>query len=271
MTASLTLIHHRLSHKHIRRRREAIFSSLQSFQSLCANANPPITNPVETHPRLLLFSSSVHFSLSLSLTHTRARTHTHTHTHKRAFYIHIQRIIYICIFYCSHTVSLKLKFELELAGSHALLLVLLACSAGPCTRVRVLYANAYLSYRAREPKALVITTLRRQMVQTDTRLARCRDAEMSNRYTGTQDRSWMQTSSHHRYADYLSTCQPRFVGCRHFGNRSGCNNVIGPLRNELAVSPPDSRAILIAELTAACDISFSRDSHFEYQTPRFSP
>lgn len=32
---------------------------------------------------------------------------------------------------------------------------------------------------------------------------------MSNRYTSTEARSWMQTSSHHRYADYLSTRQPR--------------------------------------------------------------
>ena len=63
--------------------------------------------------------------------------------------IHPDHPVYI--FYCSP----ELKFELAdtrfTSTFHASLGVYIQC----------LYANAYLSYRAREPKAAVITTLRR--------------------------------------------------------------------------------------------------------------
>ena len=149
MTASLTLIHHRLSHKHIRRRRVAIFSSLQSFQSLCASVQTHLLPiPVQARPRLLLPSlARIRFSLSFSLflSHAYIHVHAHTHTHTHAY------IPLLSLGFSGNSNS-----NSELASSparrysfHLHAPPTVACGyAYPC-----LYASAYLSYRAREPES----------------------------------------------------------------------------------------------------------------------
>ena len=158
MTASLTLIHHRLSHKHIRRRRVAIFSSLQSFQSLCASVQTHLLPiPVQARPRLLLPSlARIRFSLSFSLflshayIHVHAHTHTHTHTH---------------IFHCSRSVSLGTQIRTpnwlvrRLVATRFTYTLRQPWRVG--TRIRVfMRARISLIVHA-SPRAAVITTLRR--------------------------------------------------------------------------------------------------------------
>lgn len=91
------------------------------------------------------------------------------------------------------------------------------------------------------------------------------EAEMSNRYTrvgrGTEAScSWMQTSSHHRYVDYLSTSHtpfrrlPPFRKSKRLAERSRI--VIGPPSVKQATPYPS----LSRELTSALTIAISNVS-----------